>query len=143
MRGKGNAGPKGGPAGDLLINIEELPHEQLTRDGMNLAYELPLNFADAALGTSVEVPTIEGKVKVKIPPGTPAGKVLRLKGKGLPSVQSFGTGDQLIYVNIWTPKELTNEERTLLEKMKTLPNFQPKGDKSEKGFFDRMKDIFS
>lgn len=143
MRGKGNAGPKGGPSGDLLINIEEIAHEYLTRDGMNLAFELNLNFADAALGTSVEVPTIEGRVKVKIPAGTPAGKVLRLKGKGLPSVQAYGTGDQLIYVNIWTPKELTTEERALLEKMKNMPNFQPKSDKSEKGFFDRMKDIFS
>jgi molecular chaperone DnaJ len=127
----------------LLINIEEIAHEYLTRDGMNLAFELNLNFADAALGTSVEVPTIEGRVKVKIPAGTPAGKVLRLKGKGLPSVQAYGTGDQLIYVNIWTPKELTAEERALLEKMKNMPNFQPKSDKSEKGFFDRMKDIFS
>lgn len=143
MRGKGNAGPKGGPSGDLLINIEEIPHDQLTRDGMNLAFELNLNFADAALGTSVEVPTIEGRVKVKIPAGTPAGKVLRLKGKGLPSVQAYGTGDQLIYVNIWTPKELTSEERVLLEKMKNMPNFQPRAEKSERGFFDRMKDIFS
>lgn len=143
MRGKGNAGPKAGPSGDLLISIEEIPHEFLTRDGMNIAYELNLNFADAALGTSVEVPTIDGKVKVKIPAGTPAGKVLRLKSKGLPSVQAYGNGDQLIYVNIWTPQDLNTEERALLEKMKTMPNFEPKGDKSEKGFFDRMKDIFS
>jgi len=144
LRNKGNAGPKGGPSGDLLIHIEEVKHEYLTRDGMNLAYELNLNFADATLGTSVEVPTINGKARVKIDPGTQAGKVLRLKGKGLPSVHNaYSTGDQLIYVNIYTPKDITAEERTLLEKMRNMPNFQPKSEKSEKGFFERMKDIFS
>ncbi len=98
MRGKGNAGKRGGPAGDLLINIVEKKHEFLQREGMNVVYELYLNFADAALGTSKEVPTIDGKVKVKIPPGTQAGKIFRLKGKGLPGVQTYGKGDQLIHV---------------------------------------------
>ncbi len=143
MRGKGNAGAKGGQPGDLLIIIEEEPHESLSREGMNVAYDLYLNFADAAMGTQVEVPTIDGAAKVKIPPGTQAGKILRLKGKGLPSVQEYGNGDQLIYVNIWTPKDLNAEERALMEKLKTMPNFQPKGGKSEKGFFDRMKDMFT
>ncbi len=143
MRGKGNAGANGGPAGDLLINIEEKPHDSLTRDGSNLVYEMHVNFADAALGTSVEVPTIEGRVKVKIPAGTQAGKMFRLKGKGLPSVQSYGKGDQLIHVSIWTPKKLTDEERNILEKMRSMPNFNPDPGKSEKGFFDRMKDYFN
>ncbi len=143
LSGKGNAGTKGGPAGDLLVNIEEEPHEHLQRDGLNLVYELFINFADAALGTSVEVPTIDGRVKIKVPPGTQAGKIFRLRGKGLPSVQSYEKGDQLIQVNVWTPKKLTDEERHLLEKMKELPNFKPDPGKSERGFFDKMKDYFS
>ena len=89
------------------------------------------------------MPTLTGKVKIKIPPGTQAGKMFRLKGKGLPSVQSYGTGDQLIHVNIWTPKRLTDEERKLLEKMRGMTNFMPQPSKGEKSFFDRMKDYFS
>jgi molecular chaperone DnaJ len=142
MSGKGNAGTKGGPPGDLLISIEEIPHEVLVRDGNNIIYELYLNFADAALGTSVEVPTIDGKVKIKIPSGTQAGKMFRLREKGLPAVQSYGKGDQIINVNIWTPKKLTNEERELLEKLRRMNNFQPTPDKSDRSFFDRMKDYF-
>ncbi len=142
LSGKGNAGAKGGPPGDLLINIEETPHEHLQRDGLNLVYDLFLNFADVALGTSVEVPVIDGNVKIKVPPGTQAGKIFRLKGKGLPSVQSYDKGDQLIQVNVWTPKKLTEEERQMLEKLKDMPNFQPEPGKSERGFFDKMKDYF-
>ena len=142
MRGGGNAGKNGGPNGELLIHIKEKSHQFLKRDGMNLIYDLYLNFADAALGDSVEVPTLKGKVKIKIPHGTQAGKIFRLKGKGLPSVQSYGKGDQLIHVNIWTPKHLNDEEKDLLEKMKSLPNFQPKPGKAEKGFFEKMRDYF-
>ncbi len=142
MRGKGNVGLRGGPEGDLLISIEEKPHEELQRDGMNLVYDLYLNFADAALGTSAEVPTIEGKVKIKIPAGTQSGKILRLKGKGMPSVQSYGRGDQLIYVNVWTPKKVNDQEKALLEQLKNMPNFQPQPGKSEKSFFEKMKDYF-
>jgi molecular chaperone DnaJ len=143
MRGQGNAGQQGGPAGDLLINIEEKPHDQLKRDGANVIYDLYLNFADAALGTSVEVPTIDGDVKIKIPAGTQAGKIFRLKGKGLPVVQSYQQGDQLIHVSVWTPKKLTNEERELLEQLRHLPNFNPTPTKSDKGFFEKMKDYFN
>lgn len=142
LRGKGNAGAKGGPPGDLLINIEEKTHEFLQRDGMNLIHELYLNFADAALGISVEVPTIDGRVKIKVPPGTQSGKIFRLKGKGLPSVQAYGAGDELIHVNVWTPKKLNDEERALLEKLKHMPNFNPQPGKSEKTFFEKMKDYF-
>lgn len=142
MSGKGNAGMKGGPAGDLLITIEEEPHDVLVRDGNNLIYELYLNFADAALGTSVEVPTIDDKVKIKIPPGTQAGKMFRLREKGLPSVQSYGKGDQIINVNVWTPKKLSHEEKELLEKLRKMPNFNPQPDKSDRSFFDRMRDYF-
>ncbi len=143
LGGKGNAGAKGGPNGDLLINVEEVPHEHLIRDGLNVVFDLHLNFADAAIGTSVEVPTIEGPVKIKVPPGTQAGKIFRLKGKGLPSVQSYEKGDQLIQVNVWTPKKLTDEERRLLEKLRDMPNFKPAPEKGERGFFDKMKDYFA
>lgn len=142
LRGKGNAGKRGGPPGDLLVNVEEIPHDYLQRDGMNVVHELYLNFADASLGTSVEVPTIDGTVKIKIPAGTQSGKILRLKEKGLPSVQSYGRGDQLIHVNVWTPKKLTDEEKNLLEKLRAMPNFHPQPTKGEKGFFERMRDIF-
>ena len=103
-------------------------------------FELYLNFADAALGTSVEVPTIDGRVKIKIPAGTQSGKIFRLKGKGLPVVQSYQQGDQLIHVSVWTPKKLSAEDKAILEKMRGLENFKPHPGKSDKGFFEKMKD---
>lgn len=142
MRGKGNAGSQGGRNGDLLIHIEEKAHDDFTRDGEHIIYDLFLSFADAALGTKVEVPTLEGRVSIKVPPGTQAGKIFRLKGKGFPVLQGYGKGDQLINVNIWTPKSLSDEEKTLLEKMNSMPGFQPTPDKSERGFFQRMKEYF-
>ncbi len=142
LRGRGNVGRRGGPAGDLLVTIEEKPHEFLHRDGMNIIYELPVNFADVVLGTTLDVPTLDGKVKIKIPPGTQAGKIFRLKDKGLPSVQSYGRGDQLIHVNVWTPKTITEEERQLLENMREMKNFQPNPGKSDRSFFDKMREMF-
>jgi molecular chaperone DnaJ len=143
LRGKGNAGKNGGPAGDLLVTIEEAPHEQFTRDGMNIIHDFFINFADAALGTSIEVPTLDGRVKVKIQEGTQSGKILRLKGKGLPSVQQHGKGDQLININIWTPRKLNAEETAILEKLRNSANFKPNPSKEDKGFFERMKEMFS
>ena len=142
MRGKGNAGSNGGPNGDLLISIEQKEHESFSRDGMNIHYDLYINFADAALGHQIEVPTLNSAVKIKIPPGTQSGKIFRLKGIGLPAVQSYEKGDQLVHINIWTPKTLTNEEKAIMEKMKTMTNFQPHPSSEEKGFFDRMKEFF-
>jgi molecular chaperone DnaJ len=142
MSGKGNSGPNGGPPGDLLILIEETAHEDLTRDGNNVIYDLHLSFVEAALGTSVEVPTIDGKVKIKIDPGTQGGKILRLKGKGIKDINGYGQGDQLIQVNIWTPKDLTSEERSILEKLRESPNFQPKPDGGDRSFFERMREFF-
>ncbi|MCY4778984.1 molecular chaperone DnaJ [Sphingobacterium sp. UT-1RO-CII-1] len=142
MSGKGNAAPRGGVPGDLIIAIEEIPHETLKRDGINVIYDLYINFADAALGTSVEIPTIDGKAKIKIEPGTQGGKILRLKGKGIPEVNSYHTGDQLVYVNVWTPKAVSAEERSLLEKLKSSANFKPQPGKSEKSFFERIKEYF-
>ncbi len=143
VSGKGNAGPKDGVAGDLIVLIEELPHETIKRDGTNLLYDLYLNFVDAAMGTSIEIPTISGKVKIKIEAGTQSGKVLRLKGKGIPNIQGYGKGDFLIYVNVWTPQELSKDEKKVLEKLKDSENFKPNPKSTDKGFFDRMKDYFN
>jgi len=142
MSGKGNAAPRGGVPGDLIILIEEIPHETLKRDGNNVIYDLYVNFVDAALGTSVEVPTIDGKAKIKLEPGTQGGKILRLKSKGVPEVNSYHRGDQLVHINIWTPKALSKEERELLEKLQSSPNFKPSPGKNEKSFFERMKEYF-
>lgn len=143
MSGNGNAGERGGMPGDLIILIEEEPHPHLQRDGLNVAYDLYISFPDAAFGTQAEVPIIGGKAKIKIPPGTQSGKIFRLKGKGFPSVNSYEKGDQLIHVNVWTPQQLTAEEKEWLEKLQEAPNFQPQPEKSEKNFFDRVRDIFS
>lgn len=142
MSGKGNAAPNGGIPGDLIILIEEIPHETLQREGNNVVYDLHISFIDAALGASVEVPTIDGKAKIKIEPGTQGGKILRLKGKGVPEVNSYHRGDQLVYVNIWTPKAISKDERELLEKLQSSPNFKPQPGKHEKSFFERMKEYF-
>ncbi|WP_134090378.1 molecular chaperone DnaJ [Olivibacter sp. XZL3] len=142
MSGKGNAAPRGGVPGDLIILIEEIPHEILKRDGNNVIYDLYISFVDAALGASIEIPTIDGKAKIKIDPGTQGGKILRLKGKGVPEVNSYHKGDQLIYVNVWTPKALSQIEREQLEKLRESPNFKPQPGKNEKSFFERVKEFF-
>lgn len=141
MSGKGNEVP-GGIPGDLLILVEETEDEVLSRDGNNVIYDLYLNFVDSALGTSIEVPTIDGKAKIKIDPGTQSGKVLRLRGKGIKSLEGYGHGDQLVYVNVWTPKKLSSEEKSILEKLRESPNFKPSPSKSDKSFFERMKEFF-
>ncbi|MDR0791778.1 MAG: molecular chaperone DnaJ [Chitinophagaceae bacterium] len=143
LHGKGNAGSRGGGAGDLLILIEEEPNKELHREGLNIGYELFISFPDAVFGAQVEVPTIDGKAKIKIPAGTQSGKILRLKGKGFPEVNGYTRGDQLINVNVWTPQNVSEEERKAIEKMSASENFRPQPAKPEKGFFDRVKDIFS
>jgi molecular chaperone DnaJ len=142
MSGKGNAGERGGSPGDLIIMIEEEAHESLHRDGLNVAYDLYITIPDAIFGTSVEVPTIDGRAKIKIPAGTQSGKIFRLKGKGFPEVQGYAKGDQLIHVNIWTPQQVSDDERAALEKMQTSENFIPKPVKGDKSFYDRVKEAF-
>ena len=142
MSSKGNEAP-GGVAGDLLILIEEHEDKFLKRDGNNLVYDLYISFIDAAIGTTVEVPSVGGKVKIKLEPGTQSGKVLRLRGKGLKDVNGYETGDQLIYINVWTPKKLSSEEKAKLETLRHSPNFEPSPDANEKGFFERMKEVFN
>lgn len=142
MSGKGNAAPNGGIPGDLIILIEEIPHETLKREGNNVVYDLHVSIIDAALGYSAEVPTIDGKAKIKIEPGTQSGKLLRLKGKGIPEINSYHRGDEIIHVNIWTPKALSSEERSMLEKLRDSPNFKPQPGKHDKSFFEKMKEYF-
>lgn len=143
VSGKGNAGARGGIPGDLLVLIEEIPHKELQRDGNNLIYHKYLSFPEAALGTSIEVPTINGKAKVKIEPGTQAGKILRLKEKGLPGINSYGRGDLMVNINVWTPKDMSKEEKELMEQLMESENFQPKPTQKDKSFFDRMKEYFT
>lgn len=142
VTGKGNAGPFNGIPGDLIIVIEEQEHPELRREGEHLHYEAFVSFIDAVLGENIEIPTISGKVKIKIDPGTQSGKTLRLKGKGLPILQGYGHGDLFVHIQVWTPKKVSKEERELLEKLKASENFKPNPTHAEKGFFQRMKDMF-
>jgi len=143
ISGRGNAGERGGPPGDLIILIEEEAHKDLQRDGLNVIYDLHISFPDAVFGIQIEVPTIDGRAKIKIPAGTQSGKIFRLKGKGFPGVNSYEKGDQLVHINVWTPQHLTAEEKAMLEKLNHSPNLKPQPDKNEKSFFDKVKEMFS
>lgn len=142
MSGKGNVPERGGVAGDLLIQIEEEEHPTLKRDGNNVVYDHYISFVDAALGSSIEVPTIEGKAKINLKAGTQSGEILRLRGKGIKDLNGYGKGDQLIYINVWTPKNLSSSEKDLLEKLRNSENFTPNPGKNEKGFFEKVKEYF-
>ena len=141
MSGKGNAGKHNGVPGDLLILVEEEPDKELIRDENDLIYNLLLSFPAAALGGTVEIPTIDGKVKVKIEPGTQPGKVLRLRNKGLPSVNGYGTGDLLVNVSVYVPEALSKDEKKVLEEMKESDNFQPNASIKEK-IFKKFRNLF-
>lgn len=143
IQGQGNAAPRGGIAGDLIVLVEELEHDTFERQDANLYYNAFITYSDAAMGASVEIPTLNGKVKIKVEPGTPSGRVVRLRGKGLPVMNGYGRGDLLVSLNVWVPKDLTKDEKEVLEKLKTHPNFQPNPTKQERGFFDKMKEMFS
>jgi molecular chaperone DnaJ len=141
VNGKGNE-VAGGISGDLIVLVEEKPHDSLKREGNNIIYNLYVSFPTAALGGDVEVPTVSGKVRIKIEPGTQAGKILRLRNKGVPDLNGYGKGDQLIQINVWTPEKLSSEEKNLLKSLEESENFQPNPSKGEKGFFDRMREYF-
>jgi molecular chaperone DnaJ len=144
VSGKGNAGERGGGYGDLLVLIEEEKHETLTREGNNVLYDLNISFPEVVLGSEIEVPTINGKAKIKIPAGTQSGKIFRLKGKGFPNVNSrHEIGDQLIHLNVFTPQELSTDEKNMIEKLRTSENFIPSSKKQDKSFFDKIRDAFS
>lgn len=141
MSGKGNAARRGGVNGDLLVLVEEEPHPELIRDENDLIYNLLLTVPMATLGGSVEVPTVEGKVKVTIAPGTQPGKVLRLRGKGLPSVNRYGTGDLLVNVGVYIPEILSKDEKALMEKLANSSNVKPNANAS-RDFFSRFRNMF-
>lgn len=143
VSGKGNAAARGGVPGDLIIMVHPKEHEHFTRDGNNLLYNLYISFPEAVLGTSVDVPTISGKAKINVEPGTQPGRILRLKNKGIPSLQGDSQGDQLINVNIWTPQNVSKEEKEMLEKMQESKNFKPDPGNKERSFFERMREYFS
>ncbi|UAB84069.1 molecular chaperone DnaJ [Zunongwangia sp. SCSIO 43204] len=143
VSGKGNEAPGNGIPGDLLVAIEEKAHESLQREGDNLHYDLYVSISEAALGASKEIQTVNGKVRIKIEPGVQSGKILRLRGKGVSSLNGYGKGDLLVHVNVWTPKTLTKEQKEFFEKMATDENFQPNPEKSDKSFFEKVKDMFS
>lgn len=142
VSGKGNAPRRGGVNGDLLVVIDEEEHPELIREGNDLIYNLFISIPDAVLGTHVEVPTVENNVKIKIDPGTQPGKILRLRGKGLPEVNGYGRGDLLVNVNVWIPKSLNKDESRIIEKFRESGSFTPNPDKDDKGFFERMRGYF-
>ena len=141
VSGKGNAARRGGVNGDLLVYIEEEEHPELMRDGNDLIYNLLLSFPEAVLGMPIEIPTVDIKVKIKIDPGTQPGKVLRLRGKGLPDVNGYGRGDLLVNINVYVPENLGKEERKLVEKMTESDAFKP-GENLGKGFFKKVRNFF-
>jgi len=142
VTGKGNAARRGGINGDLLVLIEEEKHPDLIRDGNDLIYYLYLSFPDAALGVPVEIPTIDGKVKIKVEPGTQPGKILRLRGKGLQEINGYGKGDLLVNISVWVPKSLSREESQTVGKLRESDNFTPNPSREDKNFFERMKSYF-
>ena len=142
VSGKGNVAPRGGIAGDLIVLVEEIPHEFLKRDGKNLHYELYISYSDAVLGVNPEIQTISSIVKIKLDAGIQSGKILRLRGKGLPSLESYGKGDLLVHVNVWTPQNLDKEQEKFFEASRDKDNFKPDPDKNNKSFFDKVKEMF-
>lgn len=140
---KGNEAPGNGVPGDLLVAIETIDHDTLKREGDNLHYDLYVSLSDAVLGTSKEIDAIGGQVRIKLEPGIQSGKILRLRGKGISSLNGYGSGDLLVHVNVWTPKELNKEQKDFFERMRNNENFEPKPEKSDKSFFEKVKDMFS
>jgi len=141
---KGNDAPGSNSIpGDLIVAIEELEHEFLKREGENLHYDLYISFSEAVLGVSKDIEAINGKVRIKLEDGIQSGKILRLKGKGIPSINSYGNGDLLVHVNVWTPKYLNKEQKQFFEKNIGDSNFTPNPEKSDKSFFEKVKDMFS
>lgn len=142
LSGRGNAARRGGINGDLIVLIEEQEHSDLVRDGNDLLYNAFVGFPEAVLGSSVEIPTLDGKVKVKVEAGTQPGKILRLRGKGLPDVDGYGKGDLLVKINVWIPRNLSKEDKKMMEKLQENPVFKPGKTDDKNGFFQKVKDFF-
>ncbi|OWP84199.1 molecular chaperone DnaJ [Flavobacterium davisii] len=143
VAGKGNDAPGNGVAGDLIVAIEEIEHPTLKREGENLHYDLYISYPEAVLGVSKDIDAVTGKVRIKLEEGIQSGKILRLKGKGIPSLNSYGNGDMLVHINVWTPKNLSKEQKKFFEENLENPNFNPKPEKTDKSFFEKVKDMFS
>ncbi len=145
LRGQGNAGPRGGPRGDIVVLLEVEEDPRFLRDGEDLLLELPVTFTQAALGDEVEVPTVEGTARVTVPPGIQSGEVLRLRGQGLPGLHGRGRGDQLVRVRVWTPRKLTREQERLLRELRGVEDTPPEdaSEPQEKGFWSKVKEAFS
>ncbi len=145
MRGQGNAGPRGGAAGDLIVVLEEIPHELFSRQGNDVIYTLAVSFPDLVLGTKVDVPTLDGAVKLTIPPSTQPETMLRIPGHGIGHMKGSGRGDQYVKVNVFVPKDLSHQDKELLKEMKKSSGISPSAhnDKDAKSFFEKARDIFS
>ncbi len=143
VSGKGNDAPGNGIPGDLLVVIQEIPHDKLKREGVNLHYDMYISIPEAILGVSKELDTLKGKVRLKIDAGTQSGKILRLRGKGLQSLDSYGTGDLLVHINVWTPKKISKDQKKYFQSMIDNESFKPMPNTSEKSFFEKVKDMFS
>ena len=143
LRGEGNIGRRGGPAGDLIVMIEEEPHPLFTREGDNIILDLLVTFSEAALGADIEVPTLTGRARLKIEPGTQSGTILRMREKGLPRLNSFSKGDQFVRVNVWIPKTLSSQDKTLIKQLAASDNMSPADGatsaNAEKSFSSRVK----
>ena len=142
VQGKGNAAKSGGVNGNLLVVIEEEKSVELQRDGNDLIYTLFISVPDAVTGCEAEIPGVDGKLKIKIDPGTQSGKILRLRGKGVPDVNGYGSGDLLVFVQVWIPKKLDRSEKEIIEKLKLSSSFKPNPDKEDRTLFDRLKKMF-
>lgn len=140
---KGNDAPGNSVPGDLIVAIEEIEHEFLKREGENLHLDLYISFAEAVLGISKEIDAVRGKVRIKLEEGIQSGKILRLKGKGIPNINGYASGDLLVHVNVWTPKTLNKEQRQFFENAISDENFIPNPEKGDKSFFEKVKDMFS
>ena len=141
LRGQGSVGRRGGPAGDCQVFIQEIEHDQFERHGNDVIYDLPVSFSQAALGAEIEVPTLSGKAKMKVPVGTQSAQIFRMRGKGIQDVNGYGRGDQLVRVVVWTPTKLNKEEQAIFKELSELENgHAPEGGK---GFFDRVKEVLT
>lgn len=141
--GKGNEAPGDGIPGDIIVVVQEVAHEKLKREGNNLHYDMYISYPEAVLGTTKEIDTLTGKVRIKVEEGTQSGKILRLRGKGLESIDSYGKGDLLVHLNVWTPQKLSKEQKEFFNKMKDDVNFRPNPSNNERSFFEKVKDMFS
>jgi molecular chaperone DnaJ len=145
LRGQGNAGPRGGPRGDIIVLLEVQEDPRFKRDGEPLLFELPITFSQAALGDQIEVPTVDGAVRVTVPAGIQTGEVLRIRGQGLPGLHGRGRGDQLVRVRLWTPQHLSKDQEAVFKELQTLEDQPPDdvGDGEDRGFWSKVKEAFS